>query len=674
MCLQTVCLIAGIACFGADVFGHPSAVVTVQIANPSNMERENVPVTFGQVFRQGDIKRGIVMRAGEQMVPAQIDVKRHYDDGSVRFAIISMVLKNLPAGEKLTLALCDGPMNVDSRARTAVSEVLDAGFDAVVKFSFPDGTKSQISAKKLLREARDDEALWLRGLIATEWIVSGPPVDDAGNLDPDLNVQFLIRVYPECGAIRVSVMTENCWDHWAEAMGYDVAVVAEGRDVFSRKGVQHRRLSRWRKTFWIGNPAPHVHITHDLDYMSSTGALPRYDTSLEVPPSDERTERLLRMEGPSWEIMGRGALTAYMPTTGGREEIAPYPSWTVKYLLTMDPRYKALVLASGDLAGAWPIHVRARHSGRIMTLDDRPEFWLDSRGKDKPAWKPPRNQAGIGAERLSPDLAHQGSFAYVPYLVTGDYFYLEEAYFWANFCLLATWPHPRQNERGILSGQVRGNAWALRNIADAAAIAPDDDPELAYFDEKIRNNIRDRSERMYRPPAANPLGFWHLRTTEDARIQNPADPRWMVIAPWEHDYLIWSFHHLVELGYPDAAKPRDSLLRWRVGTLTNTADFDPAMAAPYRMVVGRQTEDDQIIYYDDWKTLAAENARLYEPEMPNYGNSYAYSARAAVVCGVDGGFPKASEALQQIERLLPNHRQVMARQPFWAIQVKSKSR
>ena len=96
------------------------------------------------------------------------------------------------------------------------------------------------------------------------------------------------------------------------------------------------------------------------------------------------------------------------------------------------------------------------------------------------------------------------------------------------------------------------------------------------------------------------------------------------------------------------------------------------MAAPYRMVVGRRSKDGQIIYYDDWKTLAAENARLYEPEMPNYGNSYAYSARAAVVCGVDGGFPGASEALEQIERLLPNHRQVMAREPFWAIRPMSQ--
>jgi len=115
---------------------------------------------------------------------------------------------------------------------------------------------------------------------------------------------------------------------------------------------------------------------------------------------------------------------------------------------------------------------------------------------------------------------------------------------------------------------------------------------------------------MYGPPEMNKLGAWGLRTTEDARIQNPANPGWLIIAPWEQDYLIWSFHHLAELGYADAARPRDFLLRLRVGTLTH---------------------------------------------------------RAAVVCAMDGGFPEAGAALKQIEAMLPGHRQVMAREPYWAI-------
>jgi len=406
---------------------------------------------------------------------------------------------------------------------------------------------------------------------------------------------------------------------------------------------------------------------HDLGYMTRTGALPNYDRTLVIADAPRDLEELAQLEGPQYAIMGRGTLTAYMPTTGGRWEIGPYPAWTARYLLSMDPRLKRLVLANGDLAGSWPIHVRARKTRGVMTIDQRPEFWLDQRGKDRPKWKADRHPTGPDYVNLSPDIAHQPSLAYVPYLVTGDYYYLEEAYFWANFCLLATWYHPRQNSQGILSGQVRGNAWALRNIADAAWIATDGDPEAAYFDEKIRNNIADRTHRMLGPPEYNRIGAWHPRTVENARIQNAANPNWLVNCPWELDYLTWSLHHLVELGYADAAKPRDFLLRQRVGMLTNAPDFDPMLATPYRCVIGEKTTDGRIVFFEDWKKLGRENARLSEPEIPDYGCSYAYSARAAAACGVDGGFPKAVEALRWLEDHLPNHRDVMAREPFWAI-------
>lgn len=212
----------------------------------------------------------------------------------------------------------------------------------------------------------------------------------------------------------------------------------------------------------------------------------------------------------------------------------------------------------------------------------------------------------------------------------------------------------------------------MRNLADAAWIASDGRPEKAYFDEKVRNNIVDRIQRMYGPPEFNKMGFWGLRTTQDARIQNPANPAWLIIAPWEHDYLIWSLHHLVELGYADAAKPRDFLLRWRVGTLTHAPDFDPMLATPYRMAVGEKGPDGRNVVYEDWKKLGEENARLSKPELPNYGNSYAYSARAAVICGVDGRFPGAKEALQWLEANLSDHRRVMSQNPSWAIQPRIK--
>jgi len=106
--------------------------------------------------------------------------------------------------------------------------------------------------------------------------------------------------------------------------------------------------------------------------------------------------------------------------------------------------------------------------------------------------------------------------------------YLEEAYFGADYCLLASWWHPREKSRGLLADQIRGDAWALRNLGDAAWMATGGDAEQAYFEEKIRNNLAHRTAAMYGPPEFNRLGARGLRTVEDARIQNPANPRWII--------------------------------------------------------------------------------------------------------------------------------------------------
>jgi len=644
---------------------EPAGVVSVEVKNVSARRLADVPVSFGQAFKQGDVPRGqhVLCFAGRQL--AQVDVKRTYDDGSLRFAVISAVLRELPPGGSRTLNLAAGsPLPSPPLKPVMLEDLLKSDFNAAVTLRFPDGTSRSVDARKLLARATEAAATWLQGHVATEWIVAAPPVDADGNPDEDLNVQLAIRAYAGCKRVRVSVTVENCFDTWPGNIRYDAAVIVDGKQVFSQKAVDHRRLSRWRKVFWCGGDGPAVHVTHDLGYLISTCALPNYDRTL--PPPD-RPDPHAAMEGPRFEIMGQGSLCAYMPTTGGRPEIGSYPTWAVRYLLGMQPAEKALVLANGDLAGSWPIHVRSRNTGRIMTIDQRPKFWLDQRGDDKPQWKPDRHATGPNYVKLSPDLAHQGSFAYIPYLVTGDHYYLEEAYFWANFCLLASWNHLRHDAEGILCGQVRGNAWSLRNMADAAWIAPDGDPERAYFEQKVRNNLADRTRRMLGPPEYNKLGFWGERTTDSARIPNPPNPRWMITAPWEHDYLMWSLNHLVELGYPEAARPRDFLLRWRVGTVTNAPDFDPRLVAPYRMVVGEKNDAGEVVFYDDWKQLCAENLRLNKPDFPSGSNDYAYSARAAIVCGVDGGFPKAADALRWLEANFPNLRGTMARNPVWAI-------
>jgi hypothetical protein len=645
----------------------PKPVTTVTVTNPTAKTLKHVPVTFGQVFGPGDLKAGPAVHVNGKRVNAQVDVKRTYDHESIRFAVVSLILPEIAPEGRVRLELSNekGPAVGGVPAPVGLDDLLKKEFDARVELKLPEGKVVSADAAELLEAADSEAARWLEGPLCTEWLVDGPLTGPDGRPDPDLHARFQVRAY-RGGPIRVSVCVENCWDTWGGFVRYDAKVTVNGRRVFARKDVSHRRLSRWRKVFWTGGRQA-VEIAHEPAYLVGTGAVPHYDVTLDV-----EAHKKVDLAGDRFQIMGRGYLTHYMPTTGGRPEIGAYPRWAVEYLLTQDPGRKELTLLNGDLAGSWPVHVRARETGRILSVDRRPKFWLDPRGRQghKPEWKPNRFQPpGDRKRRLYPDIAHQPSLAYLPYLATGDYYYLEEAYFWANYCLIACNPAYSGEDDRSICGQVRGKAWALRNIADAATIAPSDHPEGAYFADKIGNSLRVWTRVTLGPPEYSKLGFWGLRSVRNARIKGAANPQWMVMVPWEFDYLIWSLHHADELGFDKAGGVRDYLLRWRVGTLTHAPDFDPNRAAQYRMVVAEKNpETGKINWYDTWARLHAENKRLYpKAGLPAYGGGYGYSARAAVVCGVDAGFPKGREALKVIHELLPKHRQTLAGSPTWAI-------
>jgi hypothetical protein len=172
-----------------------------------------------------------------------------------------------------------------------------------------------------------------------------------------------------------------------------------------------------------------------------------------------------------------------MPDHGGREDLAPYPDWTARYLVHQRPQQRQFVLAHGDLAGSWPMHLR-EPDGSLVSIDKRPGFWLD--GRADPGNGPAGDLNALGP--LTPDIAHQPSLAYVPYLIAGDRYYADEMRFWANYDLIATWQDETYNARGGSQGllkenEVRGIAWAVRNLADAAAFLPDNDPLKPYFKE-----------------------------------------------------------------------------------------------------------------------------------------------------------------------------------------------
>ena len=83
------------------------------------------------------------------------------------------------------------------------------------------------------------------------------------------------------------------------------------------------------------------------------------------------------------------------------------------------------------------------------------------------------------------DEAHEPDPFFVPYILTGDPYYLDGLQLWAGLHSIYLNPDCGPTYRcgglGVISTETRGNAWELRNRRHASVASPDDDPEKAAF-------------------------------------------------------------------------------------------------------------------------------------------------------------------------------------------------
>jgi hypothetical protein len=436
-----------------------------------------------------------------------------------------------------------------------VQSLLDAGFTAAASATI-DGQAWTASADKLLKQKPD---VWLDGPLVTEWLVSAPLRDDKGAEHPRLSARFAVRWYKALHKARVDVTLENAWAFQPAPRDetYDARVLIGGKEVYAKPGLAHLNQARWRKTFWWGE-VPAMHIRHDSAYLIASRALPNYDRSLRI------SERVLedlkaKWKGPKTEPMGIGAAVAYMPMTGGRNDIGLLPGWGALYLLSMDKRAKEVTLGTADLAGSWSMHFRDRRTGKSVSLGDYPYMTIVGQESDtrnpktgKPEAFPPCARDACKTPYVH-DISHQPSLSYLPYLVTGDFYYLEELEFWATYDVINSNPGYRGNIKGLLSPeQVRGQAWGLRTLGEAAYIAPDGDPLKKEFQRILKNNLDWYNAEYTDNRNANKLGF--LANGYAFPYKNGT-----AMSPWMDDFFTSAIGHLVDLGFEDAGR----LLAWK---------------------------------------------------------------------------------------------------------------
>lgn len=544
----------------------PGALATLAFEDTGKAAQEKLPVTFGQVFGMGVLKRGQGLQArlaDGGTLPLQVDVKATHPDGSVRHAILSLVLARLAPGQPVLLGLFAAapPPKASAAPGSSLASLLDAldagEADTTVQARL-EGKIYSANLRRLLEKSQP--ARWLDGPVAREWQVAAPLIDSDGRPHPHLAARFAVRWYPAAGKGRVDVIVENNWafEPAPQNFTYDARVTMGGATVYSKQDLTHYHHARWRKRFWWGG-APALHVRHDTRQLIASMALPNYDQSVRI---DEA--RLARMaadwHGPRTEPMGTGMALPGMPTTGGRPDIGLLPGWAAMYLLGMDPRARMLTLGTADLAGSWSMHYRDRRTGLPVSLLDYPYMTLLGTPGDA------RNPA-TGKSELFPacarpgacktpnhhDIPHQPAFSYLPYLLTGDHYHLEELQFWAMYDVFASNPGYRENRKGLLKPeQVRGQAWALRTLGGAAYLTPDAHPLKRHFTQILDDNLDWYNATYTHNPGANALGAivnGYALGYEGKRG----------LAPWQDDFFTAAVGHVAELGFDKAR----ALLRWK---------------------------------------------------------------------------------------------------------------
>jgi hypothetical protein len=527
---------------------------------------------------------------------------------------------------------------------------------------------------------------WLAGPLVTEWRATVAPRHADGTEHPFLRVLFDLRAFRD-GQFRIDITVENTLDKdGAATVTYDVEIVAGEKSLFHRDRVQHHYLTRWRQVFEYGMAV--ADFRPDLESFYQAGALPRFLNQIGAAVD--------KWGGAKFDILGGGNLDYYMPDHGGRAELAPYPDWVTRYVVYKNSRQREYVLVNGDLAGSWPVHLREASDGRLLSIDDHPNYWLDPRADApyRPAGRPiPDPPYSADPRRdpakcpLLPDNAHQPSLAYVPYLITGDRYYADEMKFWANFGLLRTWQDPRTNMRegsaGLLfkANEPRGVAWVLRNLVDAAAYLPDDDPLKPYLAKKIAHNLTWIDE--WAKTKQTSLGPAWLKFGEV-----PLDKQDRVwISPPQNHFLAWSLDHANDQGFTGGQIWRDQIARFTMQLFTSPG-WRRENAAPYRIAIGEALNakieldsrlepgvDDSVRYYTTFAESHNNTFRHGEQAEP-FAGWYGHYARLMLLIGMRNGWVFARAGYEYLNPFLVNRTRNggpsdMSRHPGWALAAPS---
>ena len=349
----------------------------------------------------------------------------------------------------------------------------------------------------------------------------------------------------------------------------------------------HYWHSRWR---WQSAPRP---IIYDPAVWMSEGLLPYYSEALfgsAIPLSNPRT-----YAGP----MDLAGIEGYIPSTGERDEIGLFTEGQAEFLCTGSESSWASVQAWLEASGTLPWHFRDENTHAPLDWDVYPNATMYG-GQDSgdPHITNPTSPIML-------DVAHEGSFGFLPFVLTGDPYALESMQYAATYNVVSLSPGARANYN--LGNGIRGMAWSLRALAQCVTVTPETIPSWlkprAYFKARLDAEHQwflDCYVNSDELPACN-LSLVNDGAGAPASLPYPANS-WFNI--WQEDFLTATIGWMVTAGHENW---RD-VLTWKatdVMARTNgTSGWCRAVPTLYQFTL-REAASDPIA--PDWGAAWAAN-------------------------------------------------------------------
>lgn len=535
-------------------------------------------VVQGQAFRAGDLPRGARLSArvspGGQDIPVQLDPSVLHSDGSMRFAILSLSIPALPRGRRLGVVLSRTASPGPTPAMQDLSSA-HAGRSAKVRVTPSNGGPPwEADLITLLGESPASERPWQSGPLAWQKRVTAqvPPAAVGGATSMRLVADISLRA-DRTMWVDLWLRNDVAMQPGGGIANYALRLEMDGQEVLRTADIRQFQYQAWGRRFGtlpggVAAAEPPI-LRPNSVYLAATGAIANYDATLGV------AERLLNdahgiASAADWNRpLGTRGITQYMPTTGGRADIGPATLWQTAWITSGDTRAAIVSLGQAEASGSVPWHMWDTQggdgrSGGWLTAQRWPRLWTDGRGGRPPTGLLQHVSDDTG---WTPDTSHVPDLCYIPYLLTGRRAFLDQLQAQAAWCIMSCWPAAtargerldldRAEAVNVIRGnQLRGGAWALRQIDEAGWISPDGDPLREYFQRSAAGHWR-----------------WLLSQIPEWAALQGETQGWAPIdygdgtgmAPWQQDFFASTVAAAARRGSRDARAVLEWMSRWLVG-------------------------------------------------------------------------------------------------------------